>query len=231
MLDVMLIREFGVEEINAQGVAKAFVDGCRMVGLLDELNTIADIDAFSSKQTGRQQLASPIPRVNTFRAESTLALDVQTESATTKLETTEKDTAETFTNSKMNSIEYNAPAQQVDSATEAVNRDTDAIATLFGFANNPVTAQKKLEREYEPIPVPVLANAEDLKDITQMTTQKDIRIVLPTSTPIIPNADTTYQIKISGPGVNTELTISEEEDISLAIGLLEKIRRQLKSKE
>jgi len=27
MLDIMLIREFGVEEINAQNVAKAFIDG------------------------------------------------------------------------------------------------------------------------------------------------------------------------------------------------------------
>jgi hypothetical protein len=48
MLDVMLIREFGVEEINAQSVAKAFVDGCRMCGLIDERNIIADIDALSA---------------------------------------------------------------------------------------------------------------------------------------------------------------------------------------
>jgi hypothetical protein len=71
MLDVMLIREFGVEEINAQGVAKAFVEGCRMVGLLDEHNIIADIDALPNKQSPRRELASPTPGVNSFKAETT----------------------------------------------------------------------------------------------------------------------------------------------------------------
>ena len=50
MLDVMLIREFGVEEINALGVAKAFTDGARAVGLLDEQNILADIDHLTARQ-------------------------------------------------------------------------------------------------------------------------------------------------------------------------------------
>jgi len=40
---------------------------------------------------------------------------------------------------------------------------------------------------------------------------------------------TTYQIQVSGPGLNTTLSITEEEDISIAIALLEKIRRQLRA--
>jgi len=34
---------------------------------------------------------------------------------------------------------------------------------------------------------------------------------------------------VIGPGINTNLSITEEEDITIAIALLEKIRRQLKS--
>ena len=69
MLDVMLIREFGVEEINAPGVAKAFVEGCRMVGLLNDHNIVADIDALNTENTLRRELSSPTPRLNTFRSE------------------------------------------------------------------------------------------------------------------------------------------------------------------
>lgn len=69
MLDIMLIREFDVEEINAQGVAKAFVDGARMVGLLDERQMVADIDQLAAQQPPRRELASPELGANSFRAE------------------------------------------------------------------------------------------------------------------------------------------------------------------
>ena len=71
MLDIMLIREFDVEEINAQGVAKAFTDGARMVGLLDERNIIADIDQLVAQQPPRRELASPNLIANTFRDQGT----------------------------------------------------------------------------------------------------------------------------------------------------------------
>jgi hypothetical protein len=67
MLDVLLMREFGVEEINAQGVAKAFIDGARMVNLLDENNVVADIDQLAAQQPPRRELANPIPAANIFR--------------------------------------------------------------------------------------------------------------------------------------------------------------------
>ncbi|WP_375416026.1 hypothetical protein [uncultured Hymenobacter sp.] len=69
MLDIMLIREFDVEEINAQSVAKAFIDGARMVGVLDERNMIADIDQLAAQQPPRRELASPELGANSFRAE------------------------------------------------------------------------------------------------------------------------------------------------------------------
>ena len=71
MLDVMLIREFGVEEINAPGVAKAFVEGCRMVGLLNDNNIIADIDALSPQNGQKRELTNLAPKFNTFRDEQT----------------------------------------------------------------------------------------------------------------------------------------------------------------
>jgi hypothetical protein len=67
MLDVLLIREFGVEEINAQGVSKAFVDGAHMVGILDENNIVADIDQLAAQQGARRELASPPLAPNVFR--------------------------------------------------------------------------------------------------------------------------------------------------------------------
>ncbi|WP_400190900.1 hypothetical protein [Hymenobacter sp. B81] len=66
MFDVMLVREFGVEEINAQSVAKAFVEGARMVDVLDERNIIADIDQLAQAAPRRSDLASPVMGVNLF---------------------------------------------------------------------------------------------------------------------------------------------------------------------
>ena len=40
-----------------------------------------------------------------------------------------------------------------------------------------------------------------------------------------------YQIQVSGPGVNTTLSITDEEDIAIAIALLQKIRRQLNARQ
>ena len=47
--------------------------------------------------------------------------------------------------------------------------------------------------------------------------------------PVIAVTNLTYQMQMSGPGVNTSLDISEEDDIAIAIALLEKIRRQLRA--
>src|SRR6476620_2852972 len=66
MFDVMLIREFGVEEINAQSVAKAFVDGARMVDILDERNIVADIDLLAAQQGPRRELSAGEMPLNLF---------------------------------------------------------------------------------------------------------------------------------------------------------------------
>lgn len=230
MLDVMLIREFGVEEINAQGVAKAFVDGCRMVGLLDENNTVADIDAFTTRQPARQHLASPTPKMNAFHPEDTTVLGEQTKSQISTVISHESETDGIATTNKANPQRNNENVQKVAEATKTVSRDTDAIATLFGFTNNKTSLPRPSEKENEPVIIPTgneyLRNAYDT--ITQPAAQKP---AVPTLTPITANADTIYQVRINGPGVNTELIILEEEDIAIAFALLEKIRRQLKSQD
>ncbi|ALW86192.1 hypothetical protein AUC43_14485 [Hymenobacter sedentarius] len=228
MLDVMLIREFGVEEINAQGVAKAFVEGCRMVGLLDERNMIADIDALAAQQAPRRELASPQPIANTFRGEH----HPQNESfASPQPETGENYYAqgEPFFDDEFESVKPLADiTPTVRPAVTAAQKPggPDAIANLFGFAGTSHPA-----RPTESLPAATTrAASEDMSmPIMQPPVQLAPNRVAPIPVQSAQGASSGYQIQVSGPGVNTTLSISEEEDITIAIALLEKIRRQLKT--
>ena len=232
MLDVMLIREFGVEEINAQGVAKAFVDGCRMVGLLDEHNTVADIDSFSAQQMARQQLASPIPRINAFRAEPELTpntvhsnlLDSTTQEHTEDNPSTETTTPEHLTRNTPNLLIDKQPRSKAN-VGDVTNNNADAIASLFGFVTNP-TPESPTKEEQQLTTQPNTGLNPVRNDAKFKPDAQPFTAILP---PPSLDAKATYQIQISGPGVNTELSINEEEDIILAIALLEKIRRQIKN--
>jgi hypothetical protein len=231
MLDVILIREFAVEEINAQGVAKAFVDGCRMVGLLNEHNIIADIDALAAQQSGRRELASRQPTANTFRQDSPVqTLPEEPLEKGNQLFSQEEPTQqakyhqEQVTGFKAANIPQSAP------------HNTDAIASLFGFASLPNGATALISEPNKVNPVPESDSAHLL--VEEQATESDrtvpLREVLPAPpyvTEHVSNATNslTYQIQISGPGMNTLLSITEEEDIALAVALLEKIRRQLRA--
>lgn len=228
MLDVMLIREFGVEEINAQGVAKAFVDGCRMVGLLDEQNTIADIDAYT-KQTARQQLSNPTPQLNNFRTTEKITLtDITTENGNTDL-------PEIFTTAPPATVQANRLVTQVNNYPEPfIGRkqviEHDAIASLFGLLTGP---EATVLTNQEPIPE-TQTYASEPKKPAQNNAINDTKIQQASQpTQSVTRAEIlsspSYQIQISGPGISTGLTITEEEDITLAIAVLEKIRRQLKN--
>ncbi|WP_375436130.1 hypothetical protein [uncultured Hymenobacter sp.] len=83
MFDIMLIREFGVEEINAQNVAKAFVEGARMTGIIDERNVIADIDQLAAQQGPRRELASGEMPLNLFKSSDKTRATPESESAST----------------------------------------------------------------------------------------------------------------------------------------------------
>ena len=225
MLDVMLIREFGVEEINAQGVAKAFVDGCRMVNLLDEHNIIADIDAFSAKQGIKQQLSNPIPQINAFRTEELPMTNLRLENLPQKNSFINDNPPEIPSDITSNPLQF-ITKSKVAVAIDATNQNNDAIATLFGFNNNKVLTLESPKKEGQTA-TPV-TDATVPQDSLETNNRPETRPLIGGLTTLKTNSDTTYQIRISGPGVNTELTISEEEDIILAIALLEKIRRQLR---
>lgn len=232
MLDVMLIREFGVEEINAQGVAKAFVEGCRMVGLLDERNIIADIDALAAQQPPRRELASPRPSANTFRSEQDNLDDNQRLSGLATQESPpvpnladSSPEHDLLQNTQLGSNNpTTAPRQAASSAAQTGS--TDAIASLFGLISNS-TAPAVEPTRAEPSRLP----------LAEAAAARPPAPALPLAQPQAPSPEptgqlvkpTTYQIQVSGPGVNTTLSITEEEDITIAIALLEKIRRQLKA--
>ena len=230
MLDVMLIREFGVEEINAQGVAKAFVEGCRMVNLLDRHNIVADIDALATKQTPKRELASPVPSVNTFRE-----LEDAANTDTTIHRPVDTGTIESESDASQSlDFEKSIPAPPILRTTGAVTgtTDTDAVANLFGLssiaARETVLMHSSTDAASSSIPEP--QQAPEIKASVTPGVKKDVSIkaAIPPAPANIQDDATEYQIQISGPGVNTNLSITEEEDISLAIALLEKIRRQLR---
>ncbi|GAA3986776.1 hypothetical protein [Hymenobacter antarcticus] len=218
MLDVMLMREFGVEEINAQGVAKAFVDGARMVGLLDEHNTIADIDALTTNQLPRRQLATPTPPITNYLPEAGKAELTSFEKASGKNRTEEPSETLYPANAQMTLEKLGQGNNRLENMDQ--NTSQDAIASLFGILGNestkpPVRPQAAAEAAIPIARSPLIKPRESsLRDAAHNTPGP---------------ANTSYEIRINGPGVNTILSITEEEDIILTIALLEKIRRQIKA--
>ena len=230
MLDVMLIREFGVEEINAQGVSKAFVEGARMVGLIDENNIIADIDALSTRNIPRREISSPQPTINTFRNEQVISAD-ESPKIRELPQIISSDTSTTSNEQELRFDQFKEPASNLfkkqntlpTNETPSRSNDSDAIANLFGLL--PVIVKPTIE-------------AERSQPTESFITTQPVAVTIPVSSsqqpttipqPFTPQVHKTgYQIQISGAGVNTNLSITEEADIILAIALLEKIRRQLK---
>ena len=231
MLDVMLIREFGVEEINAQSVAKAFVDGCRMCSLLDERNIIADIDAFPLNRSPRRELSSPTPMLTTFAAvENTTAVKTEDREEETDLATsTAKDDVFQIELLRTQERVPDAPRNQTNEVgrREAL-RGTDAVASLFGFNTQTESNNAPDYRETNSTPPSIATTVEESKDI--LVSKPSAPQMPPMTTNHFAAASTlAFQIQVSGPGINTALEITDEADIALAIALLEKIRRQLRS--
>lgn len=226
MLDVMLIREFGVEEINAQGVAKAFVEGARMVNLLDEQNVMADIDMLAGQQGPRRELASPPPPLNTFRAVPP-SQTAQPQGVDLLLMPPRTGSAAN-TPVPMAGASSSQPANHSPSPAAAGKESDDAIANLFGLAgatassetNNKRTPQA--EPSNSPAPAPTYDAPATLPASSSVRTQAQVASK-PSSAP-----RSVYQVQISGPGVDSVLSIVDEDDIMLAQAMLEKIRRQLK---
>ena len=199
MLDVMLIREFDVEEINAAAVAKAFAEGARMVGLLDEHNIIVDIDQLAAQAPPRRELASPALTVNSFRTPDSATVD-------------KTDTSAAVSPSP---VALARPRNELPPSSGA-----DTVASLFGLMDmraqpTPVTqtsrhaAPEPLER-IAPLPIPIIAYVPPQQPSD------------PKSTPA------QFVVRLNGPGLDTQLVITDEDDLILVQGLLEKIKRQLR---
>lgn len=217
MLDVLLIREFDVEEINAQNVAKAFVDGARMVGLLDEHNVLADIDQLAARQSPRRELANPIPSENAFR-QAPVAQPPQevgndkrekldSTPAPTKADLTSSGTAVT---GGRNSSGLPLPATR-----PAPPATSDAIANLF-----------KLPHATTEHALPPASTSQTLEaPIARVTTIPPTSTILPVT---LPSATLLFQLQLTGPGINTTLEVVDAEDLMLVRALLDKLERQLK---
>lgn len=218
MLDVLLIREFGVEEINAQGVAKAFIDGARMVGLLNEHDIVADIDQLAAQQPPRRELANPIPKPNVFRQASsaTATKEELTEpvSQEESLETTagtDLAAASTPVRSKTStSLPLPAPRP-------APTATADAIASLFGLNTEPITQPPPSTGSSAPLPAiqrttPAPIAAEAAKPATVPATTEGLL----------------FQLQMAGPGINTTLDVTDADDLLVVRALLDKIERQLR---
>jgi hypothetical protein len=210
MLDVILIREFAVEEINALGVAKAFIEGARMVGILDEHNTVADIDQLAAQPPPRRELSNPQPSLNTFRPTPP--------SLSEELFDADDEPAEASVASPIPTPV--TPFRSISPATppSSLNQDSDAIANLFGLATGTSGPPKPTPANLPPdakAPGPAVAPIAPLARPTSPSPT-----VAPTNS---------FRIQVSGPGLDTSLTIDDEDDLALVTALLEKIRRQLRS--
>ncbi|SNR29793.1 hypothetical protein [Hymenobacter mucosus] len=230
MLDVMLIREFAVEEINAQSVAKAFVDGARMVDILDERNVIADIDQLAAQQTPRRDLASSEMPLNLFKG------GVATPGPSAPPET------------------VRAGGITLPQDIVPTGRQQDAVSSLFGLdtddleADNDDTSEDGISSSdtlYSTPPAPAGPDAV-FTPPSAATPIVEPRItasppVLPLNPPVAANTarpmgntaanhhtgERVYTIQISGPGVDTQLSVQDVDDLAIVGALLEKIRRQL----
>ncbi|WP_139921939.1 hypothetical protein [Hymenobacter sp. DG01] len=238
MFDVMLIREFGVEEINAQGVAKAFVDGARMAGILDERNVIIDIDQLAAQQTPRRELASSEMPLNMFRAGSAAATESQPPRAASSAPAEPQQTL--------------PPSSGISSIPSLVpsGRTMDAVSSLFGldtsdledFTQEGITLAGPTGAGPEAVFIPPVTT--NTTNTGSVPTPEPTTIPSGTASSIpeapqrpapIPPAEpavtpaVSYTIRISGPGLDSQLSVQELDDLDIVEALLEKIRRRLKS--
>jgi hypothetical protein len=236
MLDVLLIREFGVEEINAQGVAKAFVDGARMVGVLDENNIVADIDQLAAQQPPRRELASPPPAGNIFRQSPNPTVPTATNNEDIRGQESEEDETDSEEEVETDQI---APPQArptssrlpLPASRPAPAATTDAIAHLFGL--QPATAAPSVTQTPVTAPTPAASTAAtQTQASTPIAAQPTATAPTAASLPLAQLQPATdgllFRIQLTGPGINTQLDVVDVDDLALVRALLDKIERRLK---
>jgi hypothetical protein len=191
-----------------------------MVNLLDDHNIMADIDDATNRQQPRRELASPTLNQGSFNTAQPSQAELPTRAIQHSQETRPAP----------------APVDLEGSPTPTTNpipgrkSQTDAVASLFGLFTSNDEPQSKMDEEEAPSQPPLTteqpnqaANTEQASSLRFDTSPQPIIAAIPQTS--------TYQLQISGPGLNTTLSILEEDDLVIAQALLEKIRRQLKARE
>ncbi|TGE18082.1 hypothetical protein [Hymenobacter elongatus] len=219
MLDVMLIREFGVEEINAQVVAKSFVEGARMAGIMDERNTVADIDQLAAQQAPRRELASTELPQNLFKTQTTPPEPTATADASNSSAAvtsfvfvpapTSPPTASIRTHDAVSSL-FGLDTESMDDVVE----DIGSAPELYNSSQTPL-ASKETWAPTQPEPL-----ARKAPHASESSTATDSNSKAPT-------VQEGYFIRISGPGIDTQLAIQDIDDLQIVNILLEKVRKQL----
>ena len=237
ILDVILIREFRVEEINAQGVAKAFVDGSKMCGIIDERSIIVDIDAISTNRTPRRELINtplllePLSGMDTNSLTNSIQTPVDLPDKNMTVISTGKiyDKSENKKQTVINLFEDTPEQSRPDRPTgQPDNRD--AIATLFELNEElPYEFKTKIEL---PDKTTIIKSSYVSNSATPVNSLPNLypKAVANTTKDgwLDVTSSTTYQMQMRGPGINTELEIADDNDITIAIALLEKVRRHLR---
>jgi hypothetical protein len=236
MFDIMLIREFGVEEINAQNVAKSFVEGARMAGILNERNVIADIDQLAAQQGPRRELAAGEMPLNLFKGSDTSS------PSTTAITTPSHSSAQIPAPILDQSSQPATPGISVSPGfvlarpvqTEAVDDTTDPVSALFGLntSGSPSAARSQPQSVAGPAEV-FGGQGRPVSESSNLQPQNPTPPVRqsyaePETTPP-ETVSPSYLVRISGPGVDTQLQIQDTEDLEIVRILLDKIRKQLKA--
>lgn len=217
MFDVMLIREFGVEEINAQGVTKAFIDGARMAGILDENNVMADVDQLAAQQTPRRELANGEMPLNLFRPNS---IPPNTETPAPTNDPTLPHTSPHTVASPPFIPSVNAPARTHDAVSSLFGLDTDSIEDDFPLPEESVSSPTVNDNPVAPPRVTAsaaLPMAQQPAGPAQLASDR--------AKPI--NNATSFSIRIQGPGLDTHLTVQDVDDLDIVEAFLKQIKRRL----
>jgi hypothetical protein len=207
-------------------VAKAFVDGCRMCGLIDERNIIADIDALSASRTARRELSNTPQPLQSFIPNAT------TNSVTNEPKPAPEVTEQSLTDHPLGLFSQPTPGFiQSQRGPETLAAREDAVASLFGLPSetNHTETEPHYADEQLTSPARELHTHPTAPINTNALPATNGHIAPATLTQLHPTAAGGYQMQMSGPGVNTSLDISDEADLAIALALLEKIRRQLRA--
>ena len=222
MLDVMLIREFNVEEINAQTVAKLFVDGCHMCGILDEGNIMADIDIINNKAPKRT-IATPAPPISSYHP---IAITDETQ-----LIPPESNKAGQNLSQQENSLSLfgsgNFTPKNITPSSQPDKQD--AVASLFNLPG-----ETGITQQAPTISDSVAPESADRQSADSFSTSsglvKPLEARVPQASTPTQQADLVYTLSVNGPGINTSLDLNEATDVDIALALLEKIRRRFNNK-